>query len=35
MNITTVVVAASLAGIVAPGIANMAIQPVLASKRAC
>ena len=34
MNITTVVVATSMAGLIAPGIANMAIQPVLASKRA-
>ena len=34
MNITTVIVATSMAGMIAPGIANMAIQPVLASKRA-
>ena len=34
MNITSVVVAASLMGIAAPGVANMAIQPMLAQKRA-
>jgi len=33
MNITSVVVAASLMGIAAPGVANMAIQPMLAQKR--
>jgi hypothetical protein len=34
MNITSVVVAASLMGIAAPGVANMAIQPMIAQKRA-
>ena len=34
MNLHTVVVATALAGMAAPGIANMAIQPVLAQRRA-
>ena len=34
MNITSVVVAASLMGLVAPGVANMAVQPMLAQQRA-
>jgi hypothetical protein len=34
MNLHTVVVATAIAGMAAPGIANMAIQPVLAQRRA-
>ena len=34
MNITTVMVATALMGLAAPGVANMAIQPMLAQKRA-
>ena len=34
MNLHTVVVATAIAGLAAPGIANMAIQPVLAQRRA-
>ena len=34
MNLPAVLVAASLAGIAAPGVANMAIQPLIAQKRA-
>jgi hypothetical protein len=34
MNITSVIVAAGLMGLVAPGVANMAVQPVLAQRRA-
>ena len=34
MNLHTVVVATALAGMAAPGVANMAIQPMLAQRRA-